>query len=90
MKLLVVVETLNGSRIAWAMDERGLRNIYVAEGPTFSARQVTRYRMDDGQELDIGPGEAIEIPPGHDAWVVGDEPYVGVDVTGAQTYAGGG
>jgi hypothetical protein len=33
------------------------------------------------------PGEAVEIPPGHDAWVTGDEPYVGVDVTGAQTYA---
>jgi mannose-6-phosphate isomerase-like protein (cupin superfamily) len=45
--------------------------------------------MDDGQEIDIGPGEAIEIPPGHDAWVVGDEPYVGVDVTGGASYAGG-
>jgi quercetin dioxygenase-like cupin family protein len=45
--------------------------------------------MDDGQEIDIGPGEAIEIPPGHDAWVVGDERYVGVDVTGGSSYAGG-
>ena len=45
--------------------------------------------MDDGQEIDIGPGEAIEIPPGHDAWVVGDEPYVGVDVTGGASYARG-
>ena len=43
--------------------------------------------MDGGEELDVGPGEAIEIPPGHDAWVVGEEPYVGVDVIGADTYA---
>jgi mannose-6-phosphate isomerase-like protein (cupin superfamily) len=43
--------------------------------------------MDGGDEIDVGPGEAVEIPPGHDAWVIGDEPYVGVDVTGAETYA---
>ena len=35
--------------------------------------------MDDGSELEIGPGDANDIPPGHDAWVVGDEPYVAVD-----------
>jgi mannose-6-phosphate isomerase-like protein (cupin superfamily) len=45
--------------------------------------------MDSGEEVDVGPGDAIEIPPGHDAWVVGDEPYVGIDITGAKTYAKG-
>jgi DNA-binding CsgD family transcriptional regulator len=30
--------------------------------------------MEDGAELDIGAGDAAVIPPGHDAWVVGDEP----------------
>jgi hypothetical protein len=35
--------------------------------------------MDDGSEFEVGPGDADDIPPGHDAWVVGDEPYVGVD-----------
>ncbi len=35
--------------------------------------------MDDGSELEIGPGDAHEIPPGHDGWVVGDEPYVAID-----------
>jgi quercetin dioxygenase-like cupin family protein len=44
-------------------------------------------RMDDGDELDVGPGDAIRIPPGHDAWVEGDEPYVGVDFTGGSVYA---
>ncbi|HYP12526.1 MAG TPA: prolyl oligopeptidase family serine peptidase, partial [Bryobacteraceae bacterium] len=40
-----------GSRIAWAFNERGLRNIWVAEGPDFKARKLTDYRSDDGQEL---------------------------------------
>ena len=40
-----------GSRIAWAFNERGLRNIWVAEGPDFKARRLTNYNMDDGQEL---------------------------------------
>jgi len=44
-------------------------------------------RMDTGEDLECGPGDAVQIPPGHDAWVVGDEPYVGVDFTGGDTYA---
>jgi quercetin dioxygenase-like cupin family protein len=43
--------------------------------------------MDDGDELDIGPGDAMRIPPGHDAWIVGDQPYVAVDFTGGGEYA---
>jgi mannose-6-phosphate isomerase-like protein (cupin superfamily) len=42
-----------------------------------------RVRMDDGEEIEFGAGDAIDIPPGHDGWVVGDEPYVGIDVTGS-------
>ena len=44
-------------------------------------------RMDDGEELEVGPGEVIQIPPGHDAWIVGDEPYVGLDFKGGAEYA---
>jgi len=40
-----------GSRIAWALNERGKRNVYVAEGPAFAARRLTSYALDDGQEL---------------------------------------
>ncbi len=36
--------------------------------------------MDDGSETEIGPGDAYVIPPGHDAWVVGDEPLVALEV----------
>jgi dipeptidyl aminopeptidase/acylaminoacyl peptidase len=41
----------SGSRIAWAFNERGLRNVWVAEGPDFKARKLTNYNLDDGQEL---------------------------------------
>jgi len=40
-----------GSRIAWSMEQQGRRNIWVAEGPDFVARALTRYDQDDGQEL---------------------------------------
>lgn len=44
-------------------------------------------RMDDGSELEIKQGDVTSIPPGHDAWIVGDEPYVGIDFQGAAQYA---
>jgi dipeptidyl aminopeptidase/acylaminoacyl peptidase len=40
-----------GNRIAWVFDERGMRNIWVAEGPAFQARKLTPYAADDGQEV---------------------------------------
>jgi dipeptidyl aminopeptidase/acylaminoacyl peptidase len=40
-----------GNRLVWALNERGARNVLVAEGPDFRARQLTTYRTDDGQEL---------------------------------------
>jgi hypothetical protein len=38
-----------------------------------------RVQMDDGSEGEIGPGQVVAIPPGHDAEVVGDEPCVLID-----------
>jgi len=35
--------------------------------------------MDDGTTIDIGAGDVYDIPPGHDAWVAGDEPYESID-----------
>ena len=43
--------------------------------------------MDDGKEFDFGPGDVGVIPPGHDAWVVGSEPVVTLDITGMVDYA---
>jgi class 3 adenylate cyclase len=42
--------------------------------------------MDDGTTLVVGAGEAYEIPPGHDAWVVGDEPWCAVEFASAHNY----
>lgn len=42
--------------------------------------------MDDGTALVIGAGEAYEIPPGHDAWVLGDEAWCAVEFASAHTY----
>jgi class 3 adenylate cyclase len=42
-----------------------------------------RVLMDDGQTLDIGPDTAFDIPPGHDKWVVGDEPWETIEWGGS-------
>ena len=44
-------------------------------------------RMDDGEERVLLPGDVFYVPPGHDSWVVGDEPYVSLHVQGAGSYA---
>jgi class 3 adenylate cyclase len=43
-------------------------------------------QMADGSHLDLGPDDAFEIPPGHDAWVVGDEPWVSLDSVGRRHF----
>ena len=43
--------------------------------------------MDDGEELEYGPGDFADMAPGHDAWIVGDEPCVVVDWQGYADYA---
>lgn len=45
--------------------------------------------MNDGTEFDGGPGDAYEIQPGHDAWIVGDDQFVGLEFqsTAAAEYA---
>jgi mannose-6-phosphate isomerase-like protein (cupin superfamily) len=43
--------------------------------------------MDDGTEAESGPGDAVIIPLGHNARVVGNEPCVAIEFTGAKEYA---
>ncbi len=43
--------------------------------------------MDDGEEIDLREGDVFAISPGHDSWVVGDEPYVSLHFMGADDYA---
>ena len=44
-------------------------------------------KMDDGSIVEFGPGDVGDIPPGHDAWVVGDVACVSLDFAGAAKYA---
>ncbi len=46
-----------------------------------------KVRMDDGEEIDLLPGGLFYVSPGHDSWVVGDEPYVSLHFMGAGDYA---
>ncbi|RZK49730.1 MAG: S9 family peptidase [Pedobacter sp.] len=39
------------NKMAWAMNEMGKRNVYIAEGPNFSPRKITEFNEDDGQEI---------------------------------------
>jgi mannose-6-phosphate isomerase-like protein (cupin superfamily) len=43
--------------------------------------------MDDGRIIEMRAGDLFYIPPGHDSWVVGDEPYVSLHFMGAEDYA---
>ena len=43
--------------------------------------------MDDGTEDEFGPGDLMICPPGHDAWIVGDETCVVIDWQGFADYA---
>ncbi len=57
------------------------------EGTVATGRMHVRH--DDGTEIEIGPGDAYVIEPGHDAWVVGSEVFVGYefDSKAAETFA---
>ena len=43
--------------------------------------------MEDGKVIEMRAGDLFYIPPGHDSWVVGDEPYVSLHLLGAEKYA---
>ncbi|MGH7545522.1 MAG: cupin domain-containing protein [Gemmatimonadota bacterium] len=44
-------------------------------------------RMDDGREVELRAGDLFAIGPGHDSWVIGDEPYVSLHLAGGEAYA---
>jgi quercetin dioxygenase-like cupin family protein len=54
-------------------------------GLVLSGRAVAA--MDDGTEKVMSAGDFFYVPPGHDSWVVGDEPYVSLHIMGSEDYA---
>jgi dipeptidyl aminopeptidase/acylaminoacyl peptidase len=57
-----LVTSKRGDKLAWAFDAEGKRNIWIAEAPAFTARQLTHYDKDDGGELTdlvFSPNEGV-------------------------------
>ncbi len=73
----------------WSVDVKPIAGTQYCQGHHFGMALSghLRVQMADGVELEIGPGEVFEIPPGHDAWVLGDEPHVTVDFEALRGFA---
>src|ERR1700748_1583521 len=69
----------------WSEHVKPVAGTELCEAPHFqySLSGTVHVVMADASELDVGPGETSVLEPGHDAWVVGDEPAVVVDWGGA-------
>src|SRR5229473_377767 len=77
-----------GDKVAWAFDAERKRNIWIAEAPAFTARQLTHNDKDDGQELTdllFSPnGNSIAYVRGGDANQAGEVPNPSSDPEGAK------
>ena len=73
----------------WSTSVKPIAKTESCEAPHFQyhVSGVLRVRMDDGTEFDCRGGEISLLPPGHDAWVVGNEPVIIVDFQGMVDYA---
>jgi mannose-6-phosphate isomerase-like protein (cupin superfamily) len=59
----------------------------VAQHFQYHVSGTLKIVMDDGTEIECTAGDVSLVPPGHDAWVVGNEPVVIVDFHGMADYA---
>ena len=46
-----LTSSIDGKTIAWIFNDKGSRNIYVAETPAFNAKKITAYSGDDGVDI---------------------------------------
>ena len=73
----------------WSQHVKPVAGTEWCEAPHFQYHLSGRPHvvMSDGTTFEAGPGDVIMLPPGHDAWVVGNEPVVVIDWSGAINYA---
>jgi hypothetical protein len=73
----------------WSTSVKPIAKTDSCQAPHFQymVSGVLRARMDDGTEFEARAGDLVVIPPGHDGWVVGDEPVVFIDFQGMVDYA---
>jgi quercetin dioxygenase-like cupin family protein len=83
---LVTVDGMTIARIQvnpgwrWSVDEGTPSCPKPHIGYVIAGRMV--FQMDDGSQMEVGPHDAFVVPPGHNAWAVGDEPCVVLDFAG--------
>jgi quercetin dioxygenase-like cupin family protein len=72
----------------WSADVKPVAGTELCEAPhqQYQVSGRVHVRMADGTEIEAGPGDVTSLPPGHDAWVVGDESCIMLD-TGIAAYA---
>ncbi len=73
----------------WSEHVKPVAGTDLCEAPHFQYVISGRVgvRMENGTELEVGPGDVNVLPPGHDAWVIGDETAVAIDWGGAHVWA---
>lgn len=73
----------------WSIDVKPIVGTEYCQSHHFAYAEQGRLRvqMSDGVELEVNAGEIFEIPPGHDAWVLGDEPFVSIDFEALRGFA---
>ena len=73
----------------WSVDAKSVlgTDYCQAHHVALAIQGRARVQMADGLELELAAGDVFEIPPGHDAWVVGDEPFVNVDFEAPRGFA---
>jgi hypothetical protein len=73
----------------WSLHVKPIAKTEWCEAPHFQYQASGRVHvvMSDGSEFESGPGTVSVLPQGHDAWVVGNEPVVLIDWSGASNYA---
>ena len=73
----------------WSVDVKPVAGTPLCEAPHFQyiVSGSIGVKMADGSEHHLGPGDVSWLPSGHDAWVIGGEPFVAVDWQGATHYA---
>ena len=71
----------------WSEHIKPVAGTELCEAPHFQFHVAGTLRIQeaDGTEYEIGPGEVSMLLPGHDAWVVGNDPVVVVDWGGAHS-----
>jgi uncharacterized RmlC-like cupin family protein len=96
-KEFVTLQGLEAHRVTfnpgarWSVDLKPVAGTASCELPHVAYVLAGRLHvvMDDGTEDEFAAGDVMMLPPGHDAWTVGDEACVFVELTAGTTYYNG-